>query len=255
MWWAVSKAFEWTVVFQTLNTKEAREFGRLEQIRLLSNPGVEVVLRRSAQAKRLSLRVSRLDGRVTMTLPRGVPLKTAQTFADEKAEWIGKAIDKSVLPVELEQGAMLPLEGRVFQIAEAKTRSARVIRETILAPVGREVPAIKALFKTLARSRLSDAVERYTHELGETPGRLTLRDTRSRWGSCTSDGNLMFSWRLIMAPPEVLDYVAAHEVAHLVHMDHSKAFWTLVDDLYPGFETQRKWLRKNGPELHRYQFN
>lgn len=234
--------------------EERQRNGPVEQIRLTENPEVEVVLRRSARAKRLSLRVSRLDGRVTMTLPRGVSLRAAQSFADEKADWIGKAVDRSVVPVRIEQGAEILLEGETYRIGPAQTRSARVIRETILAPERHEAPAIKALFKTLARSRLSAAVERFSGELGETPGRLTLRDTRSRWGSCTSDGNLMFSWRLIMAPPKVLTYVAAHEVAHLVHLDHSKAFWALVEDLYPEYQAQRVWLREHGPSLHRFQF-
>ena len=228
--------------------------GPLEQIRLTDNPEVEVVLRRSARAKRLSLRVSRLDGRVTMTLPRGVSLRAAQSFADEKAEWIGKAVDRSVVPVTVCQGTEIMLEGQTFRIGPAKSRSARVIRESILAPVGREGPAIKALFKTLARSRLSVAVDGFADELGKSAGRVTLRDTRSRWGSCTSEGNLMFSWRLIMAPPEVLSYVAAHEVAHLVHLDHSKAFWSLVEELFPDYQAQRLWLREHGPGLHRYQF-
>lgn len=226
----------------------------LEQIRLTSNPAIEIMLRRSARAKRLTLRVSQLDGRVTMTMPRGVSMAMAQSFADEKADWIWKAVEKTVVPVAVGQGETLLLEGRSFLIGEAKTKSARVIRDTILAPAGREGPAIKALFKTMSRSRLMEAVERFASEIGRKPGRITLRDTRSRWGSCTSDGNLMFSWRLIMAPPEVLTYVAAHEVAHLVHMDHSQAFWGLVGDIYPRYEVQRRWLRENGSELHRYNF-
>ena len=83
---------------------------------------------------------------------------------------------------------------------------------------------------------------------------LTLRDTRSRWGSCSTDGNLMFSWRLILAPRQVLDYVAAHEVAHLVHMDHSSRFWGVVADLCPDYAAPRGWLRREGHGLHRFRF-
>ncbi|MEY3959547.1 MAG: hypothetical protein RIR14_200, partial [Pseudomonadota bacterium] len=81
-----------------------------------------------------------------------------------------------------------------------------------------------------------------------------LRDTRSRWGSCTAEGALMYSWRLIMAPPPVLRYVAAHEVAHLVEMNHSPQFWAVVDRLYPGWEAQRAWLRSHGSALHGLRF-
>jgi len=90
--------------------------------------------------------------------------------------------------------------------------------------------------------------------LGRSYARLSLRDTRSRWGSCTSDGGLMYSWRLIMAPPEVLDYVAAHEVAHLAQMNHSPAFWAEVTKIYGDYAAPRNWLRANGSTLHRYKF-
>jgi predicted metal-dependent hydrolase len=83
---------------------------------------------------------------------------------------------------------------------------------------------------------------------------ISLRDTRSRWGSCSAEGRLMYSWRLIMAPPSVLDYVAAHEVAHLVQMNHSEAFWAVVQGLYPGWQRQRDWLRHQGGALHVWDF-
>ncbi|MGR3434759.1 MAG: M48 family metallopeptidase, partial [Shimia sp.] len=81
-----------------------------------------------------------------------------------------------------------------------------------------------------------------------------LRDTRSRWGSCSAAGGLNYSWRLVMAPPEVLDYVAAHEVAHLAQMNHSPRFWAEVAGLMPGYEAPRGWLRRHGADLHRYRF-
>ncbi|MEL6678764.1 MAG: M48 family metallopeptidase, partial [Pseudomonadota bacterium] len=90
--------------------------------------------------------------------------------------------------------------------------------------------------------------------LGRRPGRSTLRDTRSRWGSCTSEGHIMLSWRLLLAPPQVLDYVVAHEVAHLQEMNHSPAFWSVVRDLCPDYERHRRWLHQHGADLHRYRF-
>ncbi|MEL7205889.1 MAG: SprT family zinc-dependent metalloprotease, partial [Pseudomonadota bacterium] len=108
--------------------------------------------------------------------------------------------------------------------------------------------------KLLARDRLIEASDRYAAELGRPYTRLSLRDTRSRWGSCSAQGRLMYSWRLILAPPEALDYVAAHEVAHLQEMNHSPAFWSIVADLCPDYETQRLWLRHEGTSLHRYRF-
>ncbi|WP_347852611.1 M48 family metallopeptidase, partial [Planktomarina sp.] len=117
------------------------------------------------------------------------------------------------------------------------------------------VPArVKAFLKLQARLALQEAVDHYSERLGRPYGRLTLRDTTSRWGSCSTQGNLNFSWRLIMAPPEVLRYVAAHEVAHLEQMNHSAAFWALVERLFPGHQAQRDWLKHHGEDLHRYQF-
>ncbi|MGB5557542.1 MAG: M48 family metallopeptidase, partial [Paracoccaceae bacterium] len=114
---------------------------------------------------------------------------------------------------------------------------------------------IRAFLKLAARDRLNVAVDRYADLAGRRVSNITLRDTRSRWGSCTSDGRLMFSWRLIMAPPRVLDYVAAHEVAHLVEMNHSPAYWAVVRRIYPDYEVQRRWLRAHGQKLHAVRFD
>ena len=89
-------------------------------------------------------------------------------------------------------------------------------------------------------------------EIGRPPARISMRDTRSRWGSCSRAGNLNFSWRLVMAPENVLDYVVAHEVAHLRELNHSARFWTLVDTLCPDVKDARWWLRTHGAALHRY---
>ena len=121
-------------------------------------------------------------------------------------------------------------------------------------PRWRAATRTAAYLKTLARDRLAAASDDYAAQIGRKVTRLTLRDTRSRWGSCAHDGALMYSWRLIMAPPPVLTYVAAHEVAHMVEMNHSDAFWDVVNQLYPGWQAQRKWLHAHGRDLHAYQF-
>ncbi len=113
---------------------------------------------------------------------------------------------------------------------------------------------VEGLLKAHARDRLADASERYARQVARPIKRISLRDTRSRWGSCSSAGALMYSWRLIMAPPDVLDYVAAHEVAHLCEMNHSSRFWELVEKLCPDYASHRVWLRREGASLHRYRF-
>lgn len=225
------------------------------QIRVGPEADVVIDMRRSARARRISLRVSTLDGRVTMTVPRHVDETVAREFAEEKSDWIAKALARQspVVPVVL--GAAIPVEGRVRRIVSGEGRVARLSDETIAAPAGRAGASVLALLKTMARTRLCTASERYSGRLGREFGKITLRDTRSRWGSCSHEGNLMYSWRLILAPPEVLDYVAAHEVAHLAHMDHSKAFWSTVEALQPGFAAPRAWLRREGAGLHAYRFS
>lgn len=224
------------------------------QFTLPGNPPVDILLRRSGRARRLSLRVSQLDGRVTLTLPKGVSEREARRFAEEKAGWISGALSRRGESVEILPGAVLPVEGHDRQVVTGSGRSARLLPGTIMVPAGREGPAAAALLKHMARDRLQASVERYAGMVERPFGRVTLRDTRSRWGSCSSEGNLMFSWRLILAPRAVLDYVAAHEVAHLVHMDHSPAFWALVGDIFPSYREERSWLRRVGHELHRYRF-
>ena len=114
---------------------------------------------------------------------------------------------------------------------------------------------LRAWLTDLARERLTAAADRHAAALGRRYGRITLRDTRSRWGSCSAQGALMFSWRLVLAPPQILEYVAAHEVAHLAEMNHSAAFWAHVNRLYGPHAAPRRWLRGHGAELHRYQFD
>ncbi len=146
--------------------------------------------------------------------------------------------------------------GQEAEIRPAKVRRAVLTDGDILVPDRPEMVGarIKALMKLEAGAALKEASNHYARRLGREIGRVTLRDTRSRWGSCTSAGNLMFSWRLIMAPPDVLDYVAAHEVAHLIEMNHSPEYWRVVEQIYPVYQEQRQWLRRNGSLLHRFRF-
>lgn len=226
----------------------------MRAFQLTTSPDVTVELRRSARARRLSLRVSSLDGRVTLTVPKGTPERVARAFAEEKARWLVDAVGRVAVPVPVVVGSELPIEGRPHRLIAGDARSAGLDAGVIRAPLGREGPAVEALIKQIARNRLEDAVAGYAGDLGKPYGRITLRDTRSRWGSCSSEGNLMFSWRLALAPPAVLRYVAAHEVAHLAHMDHSPAFWATCRALCPETDTFRRWLRTDGARLHSYQF-
>jgi predicted metal-dependent hydrolase len=223
---------------------------------LPGDPPIPLVLRRSARARRISLRISQLDGRVTLTLPKRLPLGDAVAFAREKEAWIRKHLEARGDDVTIGAGSSLPIGGLLHDVAQGTGRRVTFEPGRVLVPgpAARIAPRLGGHLKTLARARLAEASDHYAARLGLPYAAITLRDTRSRWGSCTADGRLMYSWRLILAPPEVLDYVAAHEVAHLAEMNHSEAFWAQVTRIYGDYAAPRAWLRREGSTLHRYRF-
>jgi len=199
---------------------------------LPGSPPVEVHLKRSSRARRFSLRVSRLDGKVTLSMPLRAREGEALAFA------------------------VIPVEGRGLTLTPATGRGVRVDGDRLLVPGDPATagPRVAAWLKVLARDRLATASTRYAGLVGRRYTSLAIRDTRSRWGSCSPDGRLMYSWRLILAPPQVLDYVAAHEVAHLVELNHSPAYWQVVTGICPDWKRHRDWLKANGQTLHGFRF-
>ncbi len=226
-----------------------------DMIALPGDPPLRVRLRRSARAQRVSLRVSRLDGQVTLTLPPRTSMRSAMAFLNDRRAWLNQAVAGLEAPRLVGPGTMLPVEGRTLMLTPAAVRAARIDGDALLVPAARPAAAALAFLRLRARDRLAARVTTHAASLGRPAGTLTLRDTRSRWGSCTAGGDLMFSWRLIMAPPPVLDYVAAHEVAHLAQMNHSPAFWAEVARLFPAHADARRWLKSHGASLHGYRFS
>ncbi|ARC89748.1 M48 family metallopeptidase [Rhodovulum sp. MB263] len=225
-------------------------------IRIPGDPPLEVTLRRSARARRYSLRVSQLDGRVTLTLPQRAPEAEGLAFVREKEAWIRRHLSARPEGHVVRAGGTVPYEGRALPLVPGTGRIPQMREGELAVPGSAEEvpPRVLAFLKIRARARLAAAADGHAAALGISYRRLTVREARSRWGSCSSRGDLMFAWRLIMAPPEVLDYVAAHEVAHLVEMNHSSRFWSVVGGLMPGYEAPRAWLRANGAALHRVRF-
>lgn len=203
----------------------------------------------------MTLRVPRDGGTAVLTLPNFVALEVGRAFAESKSEWLRAATDRVPAPLIVRHGVTFPIEGRMLLLTPEAVRTVVVEGDRLLVPATRPVaPVLQAFLKHLAHRRLHDACDRHANALGRSYRAIALRDTRSRWGSCSHDGRLMFSWRLAMAPPEVLDYVAAHEVAHLAHMDHSPRFWGAVARLMPDYQPRRAWLRRHGGELTAWQF-
>ncbi|SNT76498.1 M48 family metallopeptidase [Paracoccus seriniphilus] len=217
--------------------------------------GIEVQLRRSARARRMTLRVPRDGGDVVLTLPASMPVSQGRRFAEEKQDWLNRALQRRPAVQKVAVGVAIPIAGRARQVVSGAVAAPKLEDDRLLVPQGKTAgPVVQAFLRHHAHQRLCVACDHHTHALGRDYRMITLRDTRSRWGSCSADGRLMFSWRLAMAPPDVLDYVAAHEVAHLVHMDHSRRFWAQVEALLPDYRTSRAWLRLHGGDLMRWKF-
>ena len=224
-----------------------------------------IQLKRAPTARKFTLRVRAATRDIVMTMPLRGSFKEAQAFAQRYAGWIDTRFACLPQQIAFIHGATIPLRGIAHSIAYRpglrrtvwveRNASPDVAASMLLCVSGASAHVERRVLDYLkreARSDLEAAVAHHTKAIGKAARKLTLRDQASRWGSCSSTGSLSFSWRLILAPAFVLDYLAAHEVAHLVHMDHSARFWKLTASLIPDFERAEAWLKANGAGLHRY---
>jgi predicted metal-dependent hydrolase len=224
---------------------------------LLALPGGHALVewRRSARARRVSLRIDPRGGAVVVTLPPRTGRTAGMALLMDHAAWVTARLAALPGAIPFEDGAVVPLHGieRCIRHFPDMRGPVRVEDGEILvcgdpAFLQRRVADF---FRAEARRRFADLVSRKAARAGVAALRVTVKDTRSRWGSCAANRTLAFSWRLVMAPPHVQDYVAAHEVAHLRHMNHGPRFWALVHDLTPHTERAKAWLRSHGPRLLR----
>lgn len=223
---------------------------------------VPVAVRRSGQARRMTLRVRSATRDVTLTLPDRTSAAAARDFVERHVGWIEQRLARLPERIPFEPGEIIPLrgEGRRIALREGMRGLVRIepaLRggEPSLAVYGLAAHAprrIADFLKREARKDLIEAVGRHAAALGVSVGRITLKDTISRWGSCSAAGDLSFSWRLILAPAFVLDYLAAHEVAHRREMNHGLRYWAQVARLVPDYERAEAWLKAHGATLHRY---
>lgn len=247
-----------------------------------------VQVRRHPAARRLTLRVSQVRREVVLTIPKGGSLAEAGKFVSQHMDWVRQRIEALPEPVHLVEAARILYRGephlvamlgptRHHQVAWSEgTRAARLALKVAIAAAppsrqsrvtlpdrllprlcvtGQREHAPRRLRDWLidrAHEDLSARVQHHADNLGLKARRVTVRDQTSRWGSCSSARVLSFSWRLILAPAFVLDYVAAHEVAHLKEMNHGPRFWALVRKTMPRMDDARRWLKRHGAELHRY---
>ncbi|OAN48202.1 hypothetical protein A6A04_04750 [Paramagnetospirillum marisnigri] len=221
----------------------------------LAGQDLSLAVRRSATAARMSLRLAP-NGGVVVVLPVGVPEAEAERFARSQEAWIAGRLRALPGRVALSPGITVPLMGLPHVIRHQPQARRGVWAEAGEINVsGREehVPRrVEEFLRAEARLVLAQRARDLAGAIGRKVAAVTVRDTKSRWGSCTSDGRLSFSWRLILAPGFVLDYVVAHEVAHLAEMNHGPDFWRQVEAMVPDIKTPKSWLKRHGPELHRY---
>lgn len=205
------------------------------------------------RAKRIKLRYDAENDRALITLPPFTRKSSALKFASNHIDWLIEQRSKSPELVLIKPGSIIPFLGIDKKIIHDPEGSARVLMTEDEMIVGGTIEGLGVRIENFLKKEARLLIEPIAHEYAEKSGksfkRIHIRDTKSRWGSCSSNGTLSFSWRLIMAPPEILEYVVAHEVAHLSEMNHSAAFWDVVDTLVPNSKVSRKWLKKDGQHL------
>ena len=241
--------------------------------------GLPLLLRRSSRARRFSLQVSEARCGAILTMPVYSSFAEADEFLSRHLDWLKERVAGLSEPVPFTHGAIVPLRGFAHLVRFAGTGRQRGVvwleeaEDMKVAPAwpqGARLP-VRRLPRLVvagepehAPRRMLDWLKRQAHQdlkarvamhanrLNFVPNRIVVRDQTTRWGSCSTSGALSFSWRLVLAPPFVLDYLAAHEVAHLGHMNHGPRFWGLVERTMPRHAEARAWLRKHGASLHRY---
>lgn len=215
----------------------------------------DIRVKASLRARRMALKVDARQGDVVLTLPHGTPLKKAHDFIAQNADWISRQRRSIVQPEKAYAGMTLSVAGVEYQVRHQPGRGVSRMEgnEIIIHGAAEHFSRrLKDFLKKEAENILTAAARIKLQKLNLSLKTVSIRDPKTRWGSCAPDGRLMFSWRLILAPPDVMDYVVAHEVAHRVHMNHGKKFWMLCASMTPNAAESRRWLRTQGTKLMAY---
>jgi predicted metal-dependent hydrolase len=233
-----------------------------QAIEVVCDGAVHLVrLRRHRQARRYTLRVVAVTREAVLTMPSRGSFREAREFAEKHGAWIAARFERLPKAAPFEHGTELPLRGAGHTIMHRRGARGTVWTESdrdgrrLLCVAGHAEHVERRItdyLKREAKRDLEAAVARYADRLGVTVRRISIRDQASRWGSCSTTGALSFSWRLVLAPRHVLDYLAAHEVAHILEMNHSTRFWRLLGRMCPDMERAKAWLDVHGTDLHRY---
>lgn len=208
------------------------------------------------RARRVSLRVDPIKGCIVLVRPPRMSERLVLSFVASRKDWISKHLSEMEPPIPLCDGTVVPYRGAYYAVRVRDGRGAVALEEGTIIVAGKPEHIARRLrdwLKGEAQRVITPLTYEMAARLNVRIERISVRDTRSRWGSANKRGCLSFSWRLILAPDEVLAYVVAHEVAHLRHMNHSAAFWRTAEELFGAdISSAREWLRRRGATLHRY---
>ncbi len=228
--------------------------GRVEQAHVAGR-AIPVIWRRTRRAKRITLRIDIRQAAVSITLPGKASVKSGLRLLSDHAAWADDRLAALPIACTLQPGQSVPVHGQPYLICHKPQDRGGAWFDGAEIHVAGEAAFVprrtQDLLRQTARAVLSRQASAISRDAGLRYSRIVIKDTISRWGSCTRDGVLMFSWRLVMAPAEVQRYVVAHEVAHLAHLDHGPAFWALTRTLSSHHKDATRWLREHGSELIR----
>jgi len=217
-----------------------------------------VVISRKNNIRRLSLQVCRITGEISINAPKFLSESEIYKFYYLNRNWIHIQINQCLVPKIVKEGLFLPVEGNLYEIVVKKSCSKIKILENNQICIPKNISDIGKELQTFllkyCKSVMIPIILKKSNLIQKKIKKISFKDTKSRWGSCSSTGSIMLNWRLIMVPPSVYNYVIIHEIAHLVHMNHGPLFWKLVQELSPNYSKDKEWLKKNGREIRRYIF-
>lgn len=216
---------------------------------------IPILIRRHSTSRRITIRYQPLQHTLSLTLPRYVGVRQGLRFVEEKRGWIERQLTAKPKPIPFADGQVIPMLGKDYTLHHVGGRGLiHIDGDCIFIPGDSAfMPRrVREWLKAQAREEIVRLAHSKAEQIGQKVRKISLRDTTSRWGSCSHDGNLSFSWRLILAPYPVLDYLVSHEVAHLAEHNHSAAFWKVVAHLYKDHEQAQRWLRAHGGKLYAY---
>jgi predicted metal-dependent hydrolase len=222
-----------------------------------------LTIKQHDRATRITLRIEPGGRALKMTVPKGLAAREVNAFLDRHQGWLMTKLAKFPAETNMRAGGEISLRGISHRIQHTGslrglTEATVIDGDPVLLISGMPEHAgrrIATFLKKEARADLERLAAAHAKSIKAPIQSISMKDTRSRWGSCSADGNLSFSWRIVMAPPSVIDYLAAHEVAHLKEMNHGPHFWALCKKLCPHMEEAKSWLKRHGSQLHAIDFD